>query len=172
MRYFVSSNCLKCNVSSNSDEGMLTLINYRNFCIISIKINSQIFLSPFSLVHVKTSRPQYVGRYGQGSVREAVIQGYYTNHSLRATSATCGLEKGIPDKFIMERTGHRNVRSLQQHQKPTAQRKVEILKAFDLPLGDKVNSYSGKASVRKEVSKRETAGVEIVGEIEKKVENY
>ena len=103
--------------------------------------------------------------------REAVIQGYYTNHSWRATTATCGLEKGIADKFIMERTGHGDVRSLQQHQKPTAQRKVEILKAFDLPLGDKVNSYSGKASVRKEVSKRETAGVEIGGEIEKKVKN-
>ena len=69
MRYFVSSNCLKCNVnSSNSDEGMLTLIDYRNFYIISIKTNSQIFLSPFSLVHVKTSRPQYVGWYGQKSM--------------------------------------------------------------------------------------------------------
>ena len=42
---------------SNSDEGMLMLIDYRNFCMMSIKINSKIFLSPFSLVHVKASRP-------------------------------------------------------------------------------------------------------------------
>ena len=32
--------------------------------------------------------------------REAGIDGYFTNHSLRATTATCGLEKGIPEKFI------------------------------------------------------------------------
>ena len=39
--------------------------------------------------------------------REAGIDGYFTNHSLRATTATRGLEKGIPEKFIIERTGHR-----------------------------------------------------------------
>ena len=45
------------------------------------------------------------------------------------------------------------------------------MKAFDLLSGDKVNSYCGKASVRKEVSKREKYGIEIGGKIEKKVKN-
>ena len=59
------------------------------------------------------------------------------------------------------------VRSLQQYQGPTVQWKVEISKAFDLPLGDKVSSYRGEASVRKELSKREAYSVEIEGEIKK-----
>ena len=40
---------------------------------------------------------------------EAGTESYFTNHSLRATTATRGLEKGIPEKLIMERTGHRTV---------------------------------------------------------------
>jgi hypothetical protein len=63
--------------------------------------------------------------------RDAGIQGNFTNHSLRATMATRGLLKGIPDKLIMEKTGHRDVRSLQQYQRPSVEYKVEMSKAFD-----------------------------------------
>jgi hypothetical protein len=46
--------------------------------------------------------------------------------------ATRGLVKGIPDKLIMERTGHlRDVRSLQQYQRHSIEYKVEMSKAFD-----------------------------------------
>ena len=45
--------------------------------------------------------------------KDAEIEGQFTNHSLRATTATRALKKGIPDKFVMQRTGHRDVRSLQ-----------------------------------------------------------
>ena len=31
------------------------------------------------------------------------------DHSLRVTTATRGLTKGVPEKFVMERTGHRDV---------------------------------------------------------------
>jgi hypothetical protein len=41
------------------------------------------------------------------------------------------LSKGIPDKFFMERTGHRDVRSLQKYQRPSIDYKVEMSKAFD-----------------------------------------
>lgn len=85
--------------------------------------------------------------------RDAGIEGYYTNHSLRATTATRGLEKGIAEKFIMERTGHRDVRSLQRYQRPTVQKKVEISRAFDLTSCDKkANSYCGEVSGNKSVS--------------------
>ena len=30
------------------------------------------------------------------------------DHSLRATTATRGLTKGVPEKFVMERTEHRD----------------------------------------------------------------
>ena len=54
------------------------------------------------------------------------IEGNFTNHSLRSTTATRGLAKGIPAKLIMERTGHRDVRSLQQYQRPSVEYKVEM----------------------------------------------
>lgn len=59
------------------------------------------------------------------------IEGNFTNRSLRATTATRGLAKGIPDKFVMQRTSHRDARSLQIYQRPSVSSKVEISKAFD-----------------------------------------
>ena len=46
--------------------------------------------------------------------KDADLQGQFSNlnHSLRATTSTRGLEKGISDKLIMERTGHRDIRGL------------------------------------------------------------
>jgi integrase len=41
--------------------------------------------------------------------QDAGIEGNFTNHSLRATMATRGLVKGIPDKLIMAKTGHKDV---------------------------------------------------------------
>ena len=63
--------------------------------------------------------------------RDARIEGNFTDHSLRATMATRGLLKGIPDKLIMDKTGNRDVRSLQQYQRPSIEYKVEMPKAFD-----------------------------------------
>ena len=62
---------------------------------------------------------------------KAGIKGNFTNHSLRATTATRGLSKGIADKFVMQRTGHRDARSLQTYQRPSTSSKIEISKAFD-----------------------------------------
>ena len=36
------------------------------------------------------------------------LQGHYTNHSLRGTSATRMYQSGIPEKVITEVTGHRS----------------------------------------------------------------
>ena len=49
--------------------------------------------------------------------RVAGIEGYKTNHSLRATTCTIGLEKGVPEKLIMERTAHCTVKSLHTYQR-------------------------------------------------------
>ena len=44
--------------------------------------------------------------------KDAGIEGQFICHSLCATTSR-GLQKGIPDKFEMERTEHRDVKSLQ-----------------------------------------------------------
>ncbi|XP_078383318.1 zinc finger MYM-type protein 4-like [Oculina patagonica] len=85
--------------------------------------------------------------------KDAGIEGQFTNHSLRATTATRALKKGIPDKFVMERTGHRDLRSLQKYQRPDTSTKVEFSKAFDsgeaLSLSDSLGSVN--TPVKREV---------------------
>ena len=41
---------------------------------------------------------------------KANIKGFHTNHSLRATTCSLALGKSVPEKLIMDRTGHRDVR--------------------------------------------------------------
>ena len=48
-------------------------------------------------------------------------------HSLRATTATRGLQKGIPDKLVMQRTGHR---CLQKYQRLETSTKIKISNVF------------------------------------------
>ena len=51
--------------------------------------------------------------------------------TIATTSWTGGLQKGIPDKFVMERTEPRDVRSFQKYQRPDTSSKIEISKKFD-----------------------------------------
>ena len=64
--------------------------------------------------------------------KDAEIEGQFTNHSLSATTATRALKKGIPDKFVMQRTGHRDVRSLQKIN--IKARKLQLRLGFQRPL--------------------------------------
>ena len=45
------------------------------------------------------------------------IEGFHTNHSLRATTCSLALGKGVPEKLITDRTGHRDVKSLHVYQR-------------------------------------------------------
>ena len=36
------------------------------------------------------------------------IKGFYCNHSLRKTTATCLFEKGLDPQLIQEQTGHKS----------------------------------------------------------------
>ena len=58
------------------------------------------------------------------------MKGHFTNHSLRAMRATRGFTKGIPEKFIMERTGHHNVRLVQRYERPDIKTKVAVSKCL------------------------------------------
>ena len=84
-------------------------------------------------------------------VKTQTLQGQFSNHSLRATTATRGLEKGISHKLIMERTGHRDIRSLQRHQGPDVSTKIEISKALNCRSEGSVGEREAESSLKREV---------------------
>ena len=48
---------------------------------------------------------------------QAGVTGHKTNHSLHATGTTQMYEKGIPEKLIQERTGHRSLEALRTYER-------------------------------------------------------
>ena len=83
--------------------------------------------------------------------KDADLQGQFSNHSLRDTTATRGLEKGISDKLIMEGTGHRDIRSLQRYQRPKVSTKIEISKALNCRSVGSVGEREAVSSLKREV---------------------
>ena len=79
--------------------------------------------------------------------KDAGLQGQFSNHSLRATTATRGLEKGISDKLFMERTGHRDIRSLQRYQRPDVSTKIEVSKALNCRSEGSVGEREAESSL-------------------------
>ena len=45
------------------------------------------------------------------------IQGYKTNHSLRATAATRLYASGVGEQLVMERTGHRSIEGIRSYKR-------------------------------------------------------
>ena len=58
--------------------------------------------------------------------KEAGIVGYYTNHSLRATSATRLFNAGADEQLIMERTGHRSIDGVRSYKRTSENQQQEI----------------------------------------------
>ena len=84
--------------------------------------------------------------------KDADLQGQFSNRSLRATTATRGLEKGISDKLISERTaGQRDIRSLQRYQRPDVSTKIEISKALNCRSKGSVAKTEAESSLKREV---------------------
>ena len=131
-------------LSWSSGEGLLD-VNSSILMMVSFKGNSRSYtlgckysLTIFyiyifcSLVWKLSSRPQYAGgNFLKSLCKDAGIEGRFTNLSLRATTATRGMQKGIPGKFVMEITEHRAVRSLPKYQHPDTSSEIEISKKFD-----------------------------------------
>ena len=81
-----------------------------------------------------TSNPvghNVLGQTVRNPCKKAGVNGNFTNHSLRATTVTRGLEKGVPDKLIMARTGHRDRRSLLTYQRSDVLTKQAVSKSFE-----------------------------------------
>ncbi len=48
---------------------------------------------------------------------ESGVTARYTNHSLRATAVTRMFNKGVPEKLIAEKTGHRSLKALRAYER-------------------------------------------------------
>ena len=58
--------------------------------------------------------------------KSAGIEGFKTNHSLRATAATRLYESGVDEQMVMEVTGHRSLEGVRNYKRTTSQQK-EVL---------------------------------------------
>ncbi len=52
-----------------------------------------------------------------GLFKAAGLEGHYTNHSLRATSATRLFDAGVDEQLIMSRTGHSSTASVRSYKR-------------------------------------------------------
>ena len=97
---------------------------YQSKCL-KLKPGSSLYFTPKTKVssdeevwYTKTSvGKNTLRKIVQDMCRFAGIEGYKASHSLRATTCTIGLEKGVLEKLIMERTRHCTVKSLHTYQR-------------------------------------------------------
>lgn len=87
---------IKLRVKMESSENFNNLTKFLILCFIVLCTSNRLG---------NNKRGETVRR----TCKEADIQGRFTNHSLRATTATRGLQEGIAGKFVMARTGHRDI---------------------------------------------------------------
>ena len=58
--------------------------------------------------------------------KEAGIQGYKTNHSLRATAATRLYASGVDEQLVMERTGHCSTEGIRSYKRTSTEQQQDI----------------------------------------------
>lgn len=73
---------------------------------------------------------------------EAGVSGNKTNHSLRATGATELYKKGVPEKLIQERTGHRSLESLRTYERSSEEQHKAVSTLLSAPASHSGASYS------------------------------
>lgn len=54
------------------------------------------------------------------------IEGYKTNHSLKATAATRLFQAGIDEQLIMEKTGHRSLEGVRSYKRTNIKQQENI----------------------------------------------
>ena len=58
--------------------------------------------------------------------KKAGIQGFKTNHSLRATAATRLYSSGVDEQLVMERTGHRSIEGIRGYKRTSLEQQENI----------------------------------------------
>ena len=97
------------------------------------------YLRPLPKAPVDVERPWYT------NVPVGVnLSTKYTNHSLRATSASRLFVCNIPEKLIQEKTGHRSLSGLRVYERTTSQQEKTITKILEsssaMPEGNDVEN--------------------------------
>ena len=54
------------------------------------------------------------------------IKGYKTNHSLRATSATCLYSSGVDEQLVMEQTGHCSTEGIRSYKRTLSEQQEAV----------------------------------------------
>ena len=75
----------------------------------------------------------------------------YTNHSLRATAASRLFEKGVPEKIIAERTGHRSLAGLRVYERTTEDQDKAVSSALAIKDATFMSSTSSNNSTHCQV---------------------
>lgn len=87
------------------------------------------YVRPLNAAPVDTEKPRYcrksVGVSKLKSIlpelsEEAGLDTRYTNHSLRATAVTRMYVKGVPEKIIAEKSGHRSLKALRAYERTSS----------------------------------------------------
>ena len=96
-------------------------------------LNYQVELIPFIYdlnIPVDPMKPWYVKQnVGINKIKEKLIamlksaelSVQYTNHSLRATAISRMYGGGIPEKVIIEKSGHKSIKALRTYERTTAE---------------------------------------------------
>ena len=72
--------------------------------------------------------------------KECGIQGYKTNHSLRATAASRLYASGMDEQLVMERTGHRSTEGVPSYKRTSMQQKQEVSDILNMATRIKTNT--------------------------------
>ena len=88
---------------------------------------------------------------------EAGLVGNFTNHSSRATAITRMYDAGLPEKSIMQRSGHRSVEGVRAYQREDPNNKLAVSNVLSCSKSglasciDKTIAVSSSSSVSKKV---------------------
>ena len=153
---------------SNPERCIVRLYNkYITKCLKNMPQSNCFYLSPKRHCRVDEDVWFTKSPIGKNSLRKVVsdmcktanIEGYFTNHSLRATTCSIALAKGVPEKLVMERTGHRNVLSLHTYQRESAKEREAfsdvlqgVKESFLVPEPPKKNVCEASGELKRSTS--------------------
>ena len=87
----------------------------------------------------------------QDMCKKAGIEGYKTNHSLRATAASRLFHEGVDEQLIMERTGHHSLDGVRSYKRTATEQVMEISDILNRPkkIRDATNIHSAALTMKK-----------------------
>ncbi len=109
--------------------------------------------------------------------KKAGLRIRYTNHSLRATSASRLYAKNVPEKLIAEKTGHRSLAGLRAYERTTTIQEKSMSRMLEDPLSSFVDpeqksSAAGSSTEQKCSSDQPTKLPMITGTLNNCVFNF